>query len=77
MGTEPLSPMTNAYNEALKACLPPRGIELIEVPRMEKSEAPVSASAVRSFLEEGNDEAVRALVPETTYHYLQAKGHVK
>jgi [citrate (pro-3S)-lyase] ligase len=77
VGTEPLSPMTNAYNEALKACLPPRGIELIEVPRMEKSEAPVSASAVRRFLEEGNAEAVRALVPETTYRYLQAKGNVK
>ena len=77
VGTEPLSPMTYAYNEALRTHLPPRGIELIEIPRMEKSETPVSASAVRRLLGEGDAEAVRALVPDTTYRYLQAKGHVK
>lgn len=74
VGTEPLSPMTNQYNDALKAHLPGRGIELREIPRLEQSGAPVSASAVRALLDAGDPEGVRNLVPITTYDYLQAKG---
>ncbi len=70
VGTEPLSPMTAAYNEILKAALPPRGVELREVPRLEVDSQPVSATAVRGC---GKDsEALKALVPETTWQYMQA-----
>jgi [citrate (pro-3S)-lyase] ligase len=70
VGTEPLSPMTNAYNEALKQHLPHAGIELHEIPRLEADGAPVSASRVRALLQEGNTEALAQLLPETTLAYL-------
>lgn len=90
VGTEPLSPMTNRYNEALKAYLPEKEIELRELPRLEISglpidnicaggipidnTIPVSASAVRALIDAGQPEAIRPLVPQTTYEYLQANG---
>ena len=68
VGTEPLSPMTGQYNEALKAHLPERGIVLTEIPRLETGDAPISATAVRQALDDGGD--FRHLVPNTTYEYL-------
>lgn len=68
VGTEPLSPMTGQYNEALKAHLPQRGIAVTEIPRLETADAPISATAVRKALDEGTD--FRHLVPDTTYQYL-------
>ena len=70
VGTEPLSPMTNAYNEALKQHLPPKGIALIEIPRLEQTGTPVSASAVRKLMQDKDFDTLRTLVPETTYTYL-------
>ena len=71
VGTEPLSPMTNKYNEALKANLPLKGIEVRELARLEKAGTPVSASAVRRALTEGDWEHLRTLVPPTTFAHLQ------
>ena len=68
VGTEPLSPMTNQYNDALKAHLPGRGIRLEEVPRLEAQGEPVSASRVRQNLDDPG--ALSALLPETTLQYL-------
>jgi [citrate (pro-3S)-lyase] ligase len=70
VGTEPLSPMTNTYNEALKAKLPQNGVELIEIPRKELDGTPISASLVRRLIKEGNLDRVKDLVPETTYFLL-------
>lgn len=70
VGTEPLSPMTNQYNEALRAYLPGAGIELREIPRAELEGVPVSASAVRSFRDAGDLRSLRSLVPESTWNYL-------
>ena len=70
VGTEPLSPMTAQYNEALKANLPQRGIAVREIPRLEIG-VPVSASAVREALEKGDDETLRSMLPLTTYNYLK------
>ena len=75
VGTEPLSAMTDQYNEALKANLPHRGIALEVIPRLEENGTPVSASAVRATL--SNPENLRRLVPETTYHYLEEHGLLK
>ena len=72
VGTEPLSPMTGKYNEALKAHLPSKGIEVREIPRFEQAGTPVSASAVRRALETGDLQALRALVPPTTFQHLQS-----
>lgn len=71
VGTEPLSPMTNQYNRELKAHLPLRGIELRELPRLVMDGTPVSASAVRRALQAHDTGTVKALVPDTTFYYLQ------
>jgi len=71
VGTEPLSQMTNQYNEALLAYLPEHGIQVTEIPRLETGDAPISASYVRSLLGKGEGELLKTLVPETTYQYLQ------
>lgn len=70
VGTEPLSPMTAQYNEALKANLPQRGIAVHEIPRLEIG-VPVSASAVRKALVEGDNSTLEAMLPETTYRYIK------
>lgn len=62
VGTEPLSPLTQQYNQALKALLP---IELRELPRLELQGVPVSASAVRADLSH-----MKQLVPHSTYTYI-------
>lgn len=70
VGTEPLSPMTARYNEALKQYLPASGIELREIPRLEVGAEPVTASRVRALLQEGNAAALSHLLPQTTLDYL-------
>lgn len=77
VGTEPLSPMTGMYNEALAAHLPGKGIRLTQIPRLEETGTPISASAVRACLDAGDTQALRALVPQTTYDYLKTKGFMK
>ena len=77
VGTEPLSPMTNQYNEALLAHLPAKGIEVCQIPRLELEATPISASAVRAHLAAGEWDKLRALVPETTYDYLAEKFSAK
>lgn len=72
VGTEPLCPVTNRYNQVLAEQLPRAGVELRQLQRLEAGENPVSASAVRALLGKGQPEALRALVPDTTYAYLQA-----
>ena len=70
VGTEPLSPTTARYNAALKEALPSHGIVLRELPRLEQKGSPVSASAVRKLLDDRDWEALKHLVPETTYSYI-------
>lgn len=77
VGTEPLSPMTNQYNEALKANLPGRGISLTEIPRLETDGTPISASRVRQCLTEGDLQTLEALLPETSYRYIQTHNLIK
>ena len=71
VGTEPLSALTSQYNEALKTYLPQAGISVTEIPRLKTGSMPISASAVRQAYQQQNWEVVKALVPATTYDYLQ------
>ena len=73
VGTEPLSPLTEQYNEILKAQLPPQGIRVEEIPRLALESIPVSASAVRAALNVRDRQSVQALVPPTTFAYLENK----
>ena len=71
VGTEPLSPLTDSYNCALAAQLPACGVEVVEVPRLEEGNQPISASRVRALLDAGDLAAVEPLVPPTTFDYLK------
>lgn len=71
VGTEPLSPLTARYNRVLEETLPAYGICVKQLPRLESNGVPVSASAVRKALMADDQDTVRSLVPETTFHYLQ------
>lgn len=73
VGTEPLSELTNQYNEVLKTQLPRQGIEVVEIPRLSIEDTPISASAVRNALENKDRQALRTLVPHTTFTYLKDK----
>ena len=70
VGSEPFCPVTNAYNKALQQLLPSYGVEYREIPRLEADGTPVSATNVRKLVEEKNTEALRALVPDSTFRYL-------
>ena len=71
IGTEPLSPMTDQYNQALLQYLPEHGITVRQIPRLEEGSSPISASYVRSLLGKGESALLRSLVPTTTYDYLK------
>ena len=77
VGTEPFCATTGQYNEALETYLPEKGIELRKIPRLEQDNTPISASAVRAYLQEGNLDALQKILPETTYTYLQTHGFMK
>ena len=70
VGTEPLSPHTRQYNRAMQAFLPPRGVEVCEIPRLEQDGGPVSASRVRALLGTGRRADLEKLVPPSTLRYL-------
>lgn len=70
-GEEPNDPYTRSYNRQMKELLPQMGIEFIELPRKLEQGVAISASRVRKLIKEGQPEAIKELVPETTLKYLQ------
>ena len=70
VGTEPRDPVTAAYNRQMADFLPRRGIEVIEIERLETGGTAVSASRVRELLAENKMEAIRELVPPATFEFL-------
>ncbi len=72
VGSEPGDELTRDYNQAMKTMLPQRGIEVVELPRLERDGTHISASAVRRLLDEGCLNQAMKLVPATTVPYLVA-----
>ncbi len=70
VGTEPFDVVTASYNIMMKSFLGERGIDVIEVPRLEENNYPVSASVVRKLMAEGNYDEIKKIVPRTTYEYI-------
>ena len=62
-GTEPFSPSTAAYNDAMARVLPTGGITPVFIPRVEKDGTAVSATEVRRLLDEGRTAQALALLP--------------
>ncbi len=73
VGTEPLSYTTNCYNLALRENLPKSGVKLIEIPRLNFENSPISASRVRDIIEKGNTDILKNLLPDTSLDYLKSK----
>ena len=71
VGSEPNDPVTASYNQQMHNLLPALGVDVIEIPRLQENGAFVSASTVRRLLAQGSLEKLRALLPPTTYAYLE------
>jgi [citrate (pro-3S)-lyase] ligase len=69
VGTEPLSPVTDVYNQALQAAMGD-AIRLQIIPRLTMGDAPISASRVRELMTKGELEAIQEIVPQTTYNEI-------
>ena len=70
VGTEPFCPVTASYNRTLAQVLPRHGVELAELPRLERDGTAISATAVRALVKEGRWEEVRPLVPPPVYDWF-------
>ena len=73
VGEEPQDAVTNEYNQAMKRILPQKGINVIEIPRKENGNGIISASLVRKYLEDGDREALKGLIPKSTWEILFGK----
>lgn len=70
VGDEPFSVVTAAYNRVMAEELPKAGLQCVILPRKEEGGRPISASAVRQHIHDGDLEAIRSLVPESTYRFF-------
>ena len=75
VGTEPMCAVTAQYNKEMAYWLTTDevdapAIELHEIERRQQAAQPISACRVRDLLARKGPEAVKALVPESTYRYL-------
>ncbi|WP_291970006.1 [citrate (pro-3S)-lyase] ligase [Candidatus Symbiopectobacterium sp.] len=82
VGSEPFCPLTRQYNQAMFAKLSTANasftaIQVVELPRMtDAGGAPISASQVRRLLAQKQFDAIKSLVPSTTFQHLQQKCYV-
>lgn len=67
MGREPHCPTSAAYNREMHRILPAYGIDVVEIPRLAHNGRPISGGLVRRLFQEGGLEAMRELVPPSTY----------
>ncbi len=76
VGTEPICTVTRFYNQQMHQWLSTSALDddpvtLVELPRCEKEDQPISASLVRHLLFDNQWLALSKLVPATTYDYLK------
>jgi [citrate (pro-3S)-lyase] ligase len=72
VGQEPMCQTTAAYNGMMREVLGEHGIGVVEVPRVEESGKPISATAVRAAFAQRDFKTLRSLVPESTLAFLQS-----
>ena len=77
VGEEPFSHVTSLYNQAMREELPKMGVACKVIPRVEIGGAPVSASAVRQAVHDGQLAQLRPWVPESTWNYLNGPDGAK
>ena len=73
VGTEPFCPITAKYNEMMKKVLPARGVEVVEIERLnDPTGTAVSASRVRKAIVDNDFEALKKMLPPVTLDYLSS-----
>lgn len=72
MGEEPLSQVTEIYNEAM-ADVFGDDMALVIIPRLKTEEEVISATRVRRAIEDKDFALINRFVPETTYQYLEER----
>lgn len=70
IGEEPNDNITRQYNASMHRILGDFGIEVIEIPRKKHGNREISASTVRELIIKENRNALRDIVPDTTYDYI-------
>lgn len=73
VGTEPCDELTARYNELMKQLLPQQGVDVVEIDRLALGGSVVSASHVRSLIDDEKLAHAVKLVPETSVPYLVSK----
>lgn len=73
VGTEPTDEATRIYNETMREIFEsePNKLDLVEIPRKELYGKVISASRVRTLIDQGKMEEIKDLVPQTTYKYIK------
>ncbi|WCE32449.1 [citrate (pro-3S)-lyase] ligase [Vibrio sp. SCSIO 43137] len=76
VGTEPICTVTRFYNQQMQTWLTTQSLDsdpitLIEIPRAEIEEQPISASLVRHLLFNNEWDEIKKLVPDSSYQYLK------
>lgn len=69
-GEEPFCQVTNSYNQAMLEILPAHGIHINIIDRAQIDGEVISASKVRSMMQNGVWNEIKKVVPENTYQYL-------
>ncbi len=73
VGEEPMSQVTGIYNQILSETLPAGGIDCRIIPRRESGGKAISASTVRQYIQNGDLEALKELVPATTFEMIASE----
>lgn len=70
VGSENYCKTTAAYNEAMHKILPAKGVEVVEITRLQKHDTFISASLVRKAIKDGKLEEIIDFLPSSTKEYL-------
>ena len=74
LGDEKHNPKMQFFNELVKEILPHYGIHVVEIPRLQAGDRPISASSARDAAAVGDRETLLQYVPETTLPFMIGGG---
>ena len=72
VGEEKSSHVTAVYNRMMHQLLPPRGVEVHEIPRLTRDGVVVSASSVRQAIHDGDADTLRLMLSEASLRYWES-----
>ncbi len=70
IGKEPFCKTTRTQHEIMKKILPPKGVSVIEIERLENKYGPISASKVRKLIKNKEFDTLDSFLPRTTIDSL-------